>query len=346
MVLEKIPLLLLSLTSATITLIAQDRGQALVALENVGLVARLENAVESYATYILKTLWPSGLAALYPFRPAAVLSWKIWPATACLLIVSMLAVRWGRTRRYLPVGWFWFLGTLVPVIGLVRVGVQGRADRYTYLPLIGLFIMVIWFVGELAERDGRRRSNVLGASILALAVLSALTVRQVGFWKNDETLFRRTLSVTEGNFVAHNNLGIYLSDHGRQIEAIDQYLKALRIKPTYADAMSNLGLAYQRIDRDHEALPLLREALRYKPNSAAIYNTLGVSYGKLGMAEEQREALRTAIRLAPADVNPYFNLCLAYLGRGERAAALSIYADLRKVNPDAARNLQRFLRGP
>ena len=281
LIVEKVPLFIFSGVSALVTFLVQKNSEAVMSLEFLSAGMRLTNAFVSYAAYVVKAFWPTGLAIFYP-HPGA---WPIWQVVwSVLLVVGVTVCAAACIRRYpyCIVGWLWYLGTLIPVIGLVQVGSQSMADRYTYIPLIGLFIVVVWGVADLLR--GWRYERVVGVAAAA-AVLSALMVVtwfQVQRWRDSITIFTHTLKVTEGNYLVHNNLGTALLQDGRIADAMFHFEEAARIKPDYADAYSNLGLALAFQGKPEEALPYYFRALQIKQNDERLHNNLANSLSDLG----------------------------------------------------------------
>ncbi len=268
LVAEKVPLLILAAAMSVATLVAQSRVGAVASLESVPLGFRFANALVAYATYLWKTIWPFDLAVFYPLRPLP--TWRVAGASVLLVALTALALRETRRRPYLLVGWLWYLGALVPVIGIVRAGEQAMADRFTYLPHIGLFIAVAWGAAELAER---RRALVLGATAFAFGACMVLTWRQIQHWQSSVTLFRHALAVTTDNYVAHTNLAAALRAQGQSEEAMTHHAAAVRIKPGYAKAHVNFGVALAARGEEDAAIAHYREALRLDPGYAmAEYN--------------------------------------------------------------------------
>ncbi|HVV70399.1 MAG TPA: tetratricopeptide repeat protein, partial [Verrucomicrobiae bacterium] len=283
LILEKIPFFALSIGSCVVTYVVQRRGGAVSTSLTVG--QRIANALVSYARYIGKTVWPQNLSVLYP-HPG---DWSVGPlvlAAAVLLAISVLVVVRARARPYLAVGWLWFLGALVPVIGLVQVGIQSMADRYTYVPAIGLYIMAAWGASEALPKFRRRATFLAGGALLALGLCGLLTVRQIQYWRTSETLFRRATQVTDKNYLAYNNLGFYLEGRGKVDEAMEDYREALRINPRYEDALNNLGYALAGRKRPAEAIPLYEAALRIRPNHVEVHNNLGNALSEVGRVQE------------------------------------------------------------
>jgi tetratricopeptide (TPR) repeat protein len=352
-VIEKLPLFALSAASSVVTLIAQKKVGALGMVEDYPFGTRVTNAVLAYAGYLSKTIWPRGLACFYPYvrRPSG---WHVVAAVIVLLAVSFLVIRMRRKRGYLAMGWLWYLVTLVPVIGLVQVGAQSMADRYTYVPLIGVFVMVAWGVPELAARFSASRALPVAAGVVALA-LAASAFHQVGYWRNDELMWQRAIDVTDGNYMAenglglalrdqgeadqaiahleesvrispryaeaHNNLGTVLGQQGRYAEAIREYMKALEIKPDYTFARSNLGNVYFKQGRYDKAISCYRRALKINPNYAEAQSNLGSALFRQGHYEQAIAELSRAIRLQPDNAQTHLNLAIAFCARGDYARA-------------------------
>jgi tetratricopeptide (TPR) repeat protein len=298
LVLEKVPLLLLSVGSSVATVVAQRAGGAVVDLESLPLAARVANALVGYTVYLGKTIWPTGLAVFYP-HPATYPIWRVAGAAAILGAISVAAWRWRRRRPWLVLGWCWFLGTLVPVIGLVQVGAQAVADRYTYLPAVGLFIMVAWGLAELVEIRGVRARTRSVLAALLLATLAALTWVQLGHWRDAESLFSHATRVTRDNHVAQYNLGLALARAGRIDEAVDRFSEAARIVPEYAEARHNLGTALLAQGRIEEAAVHLGEARRLSPEVPLAHYNHGRALETLGRSAEAAVAYRDALGLRP-----------------------------------------------
>jgi protein O-mannosyl-transferase len=297
---EKVPLLALTVSSSIVTFIVQQQGGAMVDVITLSIGARVANAFVAYVTYAAKVVWPARLAVLYPISSIAFDEWI--PAALVLLAISTLAILAARRRPYLTVGWFWYLGTLVPVIGLVQVGRQALADRYTYIPAVGLFIVVGFAAAEVF--DGARAQKWL-APAAATAVIAAclwLTNRQLHYWASSNALWEHTLSVTGDNALAQFNLGAALEDEGRLDEAASHYSEALRIEPAYPDAHVNLAttlLKRGQAERFDEVPRHLTEALRLRPNFAEARNAYGIYRLKQGDFTGAITQFSEAIRLKP-----------------------------------------------
>jgi protein O-mannosyl-transferase len=276
---EKLPLFALSGISAVITLMTQQGSGAVESLAVIPFPARVENALVSYGVYLADTLWPSGLAVFYPF-PLPVEAWRVVAAGIGILAVSGAVWAWGRERRYLIIGWLWYLGTLVPAIGLVQVGTQAHADRYMYVPMVGPLIMAAWGVAELL---GKRPRVAVAAAVAVCLALVPVTLAQEAYWKNSGTLFEHALAVTTGNSIAEHNLGSYLLDEsGRLPDAILHLRAALRINPDSPSAHSDLGSALAKSGRLPDAVGEFQEALRLKPDSALAAENLRAAQRDMG----------------------------------------------------------------
>jgi Flp pilus assembly protein TadD len=307
LVLEKIPFFVLSAISCVVTFIAQQKGGAVTRLARIPMTGRIENSFVSYVRYLDKTLWPASLANPYP-HPG---HWELWLVIfSVTLIVSLsVATVWlGRKLPFVPVGWFWFVGTLFPVIGLVQVGDQSMADRYTYVPLIGLFIILAWGLGTMCSNwhlPGKITGVVVGTILVACALQ---TRNQTGHWQNAETLFRHTLAVTKSNYVAHYNLGNTLFQSGQIDNAIAQYQKALEIQPNFAEAHYAFGVILAEKGLTDEAIAHFRKALEIKPDFPKADNNLGAVLVKKGLVNEAIAHWRMAIKVDPQYVKAQDNL--------------------------------------
>ena len=283
LVLEKVPFFAISIISSVITFLVMRSGGG-VAI--VSLNKRIANVFLSYARYIGEMLWPSNLVVLYPFDVGSISFWQVAMCVLLLLVISIFVIRFGRNQKYLPMGWFWFVGTLVPVIGIVRVGLQGYADRYTYIPYIGLFLMLAWGLPQLLSKwisASPQRKIILGISmVIVLTTLGICAHRQTIYWKNSITLFSHAIEVTQNNYLAYNNLGVAYDALGRGTEAIDAYRQAIRLKPNYIRACNNLGVAYGNLDRSVEAIEAFKQAIEFKPDLAEAHYNLGVAYLAIG----------------------------------------------------------------
>jgi len=334
LLMEKLPLLVLSAASSAVTfLVARPWTSEL--MDKYPFSARLGNALVSYATYLGKMILPEDLSVLYP-HPGSWESWQIVGSAVLLVGISLFVMTAGRRQPFLMVGWLWYLGTLVPVIGLVQAGAHSFADRYTYLPLIGIFIMLVWGVAELSARWQYRSIAMGSASVLALAALAAGTRQQVHYWQNSETLFRHALSVTTNNAIANYNLAQALSVAGRVAEAAPFYAEAVRINPRYPEAHSNYGLALFIQGHPEEAISHYARALELNPRlSNAHFNWARVlsSQGKLDDALTHYAA---ELRNNPAHYLAHNFWGEALLARGKTSDAMSHFSEALRLTPNFA----------
>ncbi len=336
LLLEKTPMFVLAAVSSVVTFIVQKSGGAVGALETYPFKIRMANALLSYVIYLKKMIWPQNLAVFYPHPGQSLPMWQAAGAGLLLVVVSIAVIRAGRRYPYLPVGWLWYVGTLVPVIGLVQVGDQAMADRYTYVSLIGLFIVVAWGVPDVA------RSWRYGKSALALATGSLLvalmvsTSLQLKHWKNSLTLFDHALSVTENNYLAHLNFGAALADQERTEEAITHYHRSLQIAPNYAKAYNNLGLALAQQGKNDEATAHYLKALQLNPDYARAHNNLGVVLTRTGEFEKAIAHYYEALTLEPDWVEVYNNLANAFLTQGKFDQAIFYYSEILRLKPNYA----------
>ena len=320
--LEKAPFLVLSAASCLVTVLAQQR--AIQPTEALPFFARAGNALVSYSRYLGKLFWPADLALPYP-HPGHWPGLEVGVAFSLILGLSLLALDWRRKFPFVFTGWFWFAGTLVPVIGLVQVGLQAMADRYTYLPFIGLFILLAWGL-EAATRRPRAARALAGWIAAALVVVCGfLTAHQARCWRTNERLFLHTAEVTKDNFVAFNVVGVSVAAEGRFDEAIEYYRKSLRIAPTYCDALFNLGNALAAKGRYKESIEPYQACLKLKPWYFEAYNNLGSAFIKLGRREEAAEEYRQALGLQPDQVRVRENLAMLLLNRKSYAEAAEQY---------------------
>ncbi len=340
LVLEKVPFFALSVISSIITFLVMRSGGTVSDI--FSLNSRIANAFLSYAEYISKMFWPCNLAVFYPFNAGSISFGQAAICALLLLVISIFVIRFGRNQKYLPMGWFWFVGTLAPVIGIVQVGRQAYADRYTYIPYIGLFIMLAWGLPQLLSKllsaspvKSPQRKIALGLPmVIVLTTLGICAYQQTSYWKNSVTLFSHALAVTQNNYVAYNNLGIAYVDLGRWPEAIDNCKQAINIKPNLAEAHANLGIAYAALGRLPEAIDAYKQAINIKPDFAKAYYNLGVAYGELDRSTEAIEAFKQAILIKSDYAKAYLNLGVAYGKLGRLPEAIEAFKQAIKLKPD------------
>ena len=339
---EKIPLFAVSAMAIVITVLSNRYLGSLVTTDAAPLSLRIGNGLISYMGYVGRMIWPSNLAIYYP-PPETITWWQVSAAVLFLTIVSLVVSRTVKTYPYLVVGWLWYLGTLVPTIGLVRAGMwPAMADRFTYVPLIGLFIMVAWGVPDLMGGRRYAKPALATAAFSLLGVLMVCTFLQLKYWKNSITLFEHTLQVTNNNSKIHNNLANVLTQKGMLQEAISHYIKALEINPDDAKAHINLGVALANQGRLIDAIEQYLAALRLKPQSPEAHNNLGVALYRQGDVRGAIENYMTAVQLKPDYAEAHNNLGNGLAKLGKLAEAEIRYAmalKLRADYPEAHNNL-------
>jgi Tfp pilus assembly protein PilF len=320
---EKIPFFCIAAASGIITIIAQHTKLAIASTSaTYSLSFRLENALESYCAYIGKLLLPIHLAVFYPPRIHSSFT-VILLCAVVFLTISYAALKYYKKYSYITFGWLWYCITLLPVIGIIQVGDQSMADRYTYIPSIGLFIIVAWGLYDIALHYRRfGLTVVVGVAITILALCGWLTCKQVGYWQNSQTLFEHALSVTTDNYVAHNNLGLYYAGQGNVSAALDQYQEAIRIHDSDVNAQNNLGNMLMEIGRIDAAIPHYEKAIVYKPGFAEAHNNLGIAFAQQNMLQEAIREFKETLRINPNNARPYNNIGLALIKLNENAAAI------------------------
>jgi tetratricopeptide (TPR) repeat protein len=366
--LVKLPLFVLSLASAVITMQAQRAGGAIRTTTEVSFGARIATAIWAYAMYLWKMVWPARLAPLYPHPGDSLAAWQVLVAALVLIAISTMVWRL-HARRYLVVGWLWFLGTLVPVIGLVQVGEAAMADRYAYIPLIGIFVMIAFGGADWAESKQRGFWPVIPASAIVVA-FAITTHHQIGHWQSNYDLWSHTLSVTENNFVAennlggalilqdreeeahphfeaaarinpkdpmsHSNLGIYLQKHGQMREAIKEYETAVSLTSDpglLAQTYANLGAAHRALGDDEQAHKDFEQSLRFNPNQYNAWFGLGLVAQKQGKLDEAISDISRSVELQPT-AQGYLELGRMLAQAGHVPEALDVYQQALKISPD------------
>jgi tetratricopeptide (TPR) repeat protein len=331
---EKWPFFLLAAGSCVVTFLAQ-RGEAVRTLKQVSLSLRLENAVVATATYLLQIFWPANLAVFYPL-PEKIAPLAIILSVTVLILISVLVWRAQSNCPCLIIGWLWFLGTLVPVIGLVKVGDAAHADRYTYFPAIGLFIAVVFGVRNWLKHP-QAQKFFIAAIMVGLVACIALTEYQLAFWRDSETLFRRAIAVTENNSTAHLNLGAALETEGQADAALVEYRESLRLDPYSFETANDIGKLLFEQGQPAEALDYCETAVRLKPNRATLHNNLGLTLEALGRFDEARAQFAEAARLDGTYAVPHFQTGRTLLKQGRDAEALPELFAALQIEPD---NLQ------
>lgn len=330
---EKLPFFLLSAASCVVTFMVQKQGGAVQSLSHLSLPTRLENTPVAYARYLGKTLWPAGLATPYPRAD----HWSLFQVLLALALLAGLtlgAVWLSRRLRFVGTGWFWFLGMLVPVIGLVQVGEQALADRYTYLPLIGLFIILAWEAGAACRQWRLPKAACAGAAAMVLFACAAQTRQQLGYWQNSETLYLRDLAVTRNNWLAAYNLGRFLDEQGRIDEALIYYQQAVTMEPRTSDALNNIGVILVGKKRYAEAIPYFERALKVEPGFYEAHNNIGKALEELGKLDEAIAEYRLVLQKKPDHVSALNNLGNALARKGQWPEAIQQYQASLQAKPD------------
>src|SRR4029453_14901280 len=307
---EKIPLIALSAVSSVITFLVQKG--AVGQTEELPILERINNAVVSYVLYIWQMLWPVNLAVFYPHPENRLPLWEIVSCFLLLICITVTAIALRKQRPYLLTGWLWYLGMLVPVIGLVQVGWQGRADRYTYLPQIGLYIAATWAVTDLTALYRHQRATLSTAAIVVIAALSCCAWVQTSYWRDSEKLFRRALAVTTNNDVAENNLGIVFLGQGKLDEAISLLQSATDLRPDNSPAHENLAKALLQKGQVADALVHYRKLLELKPDNMEVHNIMGTVLVQQGRVQEGVEEWQKVLSVEPENGNATSNLAWVF----------------------------------
>jgi tetratricopeptide (TPR) repeat protein len=330
---EKIPFFAMSVVSSIVTFIAQK--EAVQSIEALPLGVRFANAFVSYILYIGKMIWPSNLAVSYP-HPGLWPLWQVLGAVFLLIAATILVIREAKRFPYLSVGWLWYVGTLVPVIGLIQVGSLARADRYTYIPLIGLFLNVAWGIPELLKGWRYRKKAFLLSSAFILLCLSIVTWTQVGYWRNSITLFDHALKVTDRNINAYHNRAIAYMNLGNYRQAIEDYDKAIELNPKSAGAYYNRAIAYENLGNYRQAMEDYDKAIELNPKFAEAYYNRAIAYGRLGNYRQAMEDTNKAIELNPKFAKAYNNRAIAYMNLGSYTQAIEDANKAIELNPKYA----------
>lgn len=330
---EKIPLLVLAAAAGWMTLHA-NRTQGALAVA-MPFTWRLKNAIYSYGAYLGKAIWPTRLAVFYPHPENTLAWWKVIVAALLLACISVIVWRF-RERKYLLVGWLWYLGTMVPMCGIVQSGRQGMADRFMYIPMIGLFVAVVWFLGEWASRLQLHQGIVVASFVVLASPYAYLTHKQIGYWRDSYTLFSHTLQVTSNNGLAENNMGAALMERG-QLQLAEGHLEAaVRLTPDLAVGHYNLGVLLQRENHPEEASREYRLTIALSPKSleaGQAHNNLGILYLAMKNYAAALPELNAAIALNPTEQNSYIGRGAIELESWEYAAAVADFARANEISP-------------
>jgi protein O-mannosyl-transferase len=332
---EKIPFFALALVFGILTIYAQKVTGAVQNTETFPLVTRVENAVLAYVIYLFQTVWPASLAAFYSY-PKNFPLMAVIGAAAVLAGITVLAIKAQRRHSYIMAGWFWYVLTLLPVIGLLQVGSQSHADRYTYIPLVGIFVALAWGAEEWTRRMPNRLLPLSVSGVAVIAVCAALTWNQTGYWRSSETLFTHALRVTRNNEVAHNNLGTAIFRDGRVDQAIVHFQEAIRLKPRYAVAHANLGTAFVSKKRYDDAIRQLQEAIKINPKYAGAYRNIGTALGQEGKIDQAMPYFQKSISLEKNDPEAHYDYGVALLQKGLLDQAIKEFSEAVRLNPNYA----------
>ncbi|MGD0021120.1 MAG: tetratricopeptide repeat protein [Smithellaceae bacterium] len=339
LVLEKIPLLFLTIISICLTFYAAQSVNAVASVDFIPLTARISNAIFSYAVYIRKLFWPFDLAVFYPHTHIPI--WQVSIAALLLAAITILAIRYYRKYPYLVVGWFWYLGTLVPVIGFIQVGDQSMADRYAYVSFIGLFTIIAWGVSQNLFKTKYARMITALACILIIIMLSITTYNQVKVWNNTATLFKGALKSTPNNYLAYNMLGLDAVDKGDNELALSYYNAALKISPDFDQAYNNTGLVLVKMGRRYEALKYFKKAIQINKFSAEAYYNLGLFLMQENNFDRATSYFSKAIEIKKNSgsgllVNAHINLGIIFTKSGDTKKALEHFQEALRYNPHSA----------
>ncbi|MGO9018914.1 MAG: tetratricopeptide repeat protein [Syntrophobacteraceae bacterium] len=341
LLLEKLPHFVLAALSCIVTYIAQQKGGSITSNDVLPLGVRIANALVSYVIYIEKTVWPHGLAIFYP-HPWSLPLWQVFGAALLLIALTSVTIWKAKTYPFLPFGWLWFGGTLVPVIGIVQVGSQAMADRYTYIPLIGLFVMAAWGVPQLLQKWRYRKEALYVSSLLVLISVFMVTWTQTGYWRDSITLFDHALKVTTNNYIAHINRGVVYTKLGNYEQAIADFDKTVEINPQMAEAYFNRGVCYSKLGSHEQAIADFDKALEINPKYARAFHDRGLAYSRLGNQRKAIVDFNMAIEINPEFAESYYDRGFAYSQLGDHLKAIENYNRAVEIDPkyaDAFNNL-------
>jgi Tfp pilus assembly protein PilF len=341
-ILEKIPFLILSAASCVLTFVVQHLSGAVPKTDILPVGMRISNALVSYTRYIAKMLWPVKLSIFYPYPVDNNLYLQAAGSVIFLIAVSVLIIFLARKYKYLAVGWLWYLGTLVPVIGFVQVGSQSMADRYTYIPLIGLFVMFAWLVPDLLVRLRYKKTFLMVSSIMLLFLLSAYSWIQTSHWRNSVSVFSHALKITGDNSLIYNNLGTAYKSEGNLDEAVSYYRKALQITPDYANAHNNLGIVLSEQGKLSEAITHYNKALQIEPENAEAYYNLGLVYKSQGDIGKSIDCFQKALQIDPYYTGAHINLGIAMAMQGQLSKSINHFQKAVELAPDNAKAHYNF----
>ena len=320
LILEKIPLFVLTAVSIALAVYAANAGRTIASLEMTAFTPRINNAVLSYALYVKKLFWPVGLSVFYPYADVAI--WQVLVSAVFLLTATILVLKYFRKYPFLFVGWFWYLGTLVPVIGIVRVGSQAMADRYAYIPFIGLFIIIAWGTGQIMSKVISLKKLFILALTLIIMLFMGTTYSQIKIWHNTVTLFRDAIENDPENYLAYNILGVEATDRGDYSLALQNFSVALKLKPKLSSTYNNIGNVFLRMGKPDEAIENYKKSLAIEEDSAVAHNNLATALLLVNKPDEAILHLQKALRLNPDYISALNNMGIALcaIGRLDEAS--------------------------
>ncbi len=338
-VLEKIPLFIFASICICLSALSFQRLNIEISTTSIPVKLRIANALVSYVGYIKKMIWPHNLTVYYPY-PTTLPVWQICGAFLLLICITFLAFRWVRSKPYFTIGWLWYIGTLVPATGLVQAGLwPAMADRFVYVPLIGLFIIIAWGMNDLVGRWPHKKIEFIVIVVTLLSILMVLTMSQIKHWQNGVTLFTHTIRVTHNNSLAHYELGNALEQQGDFNKAIFHYSKALKINPNYAQAHNNMGYILANQKHYEEAIDHYKEALRIKPNYTEAHNNLGTAFLFQGNEKEAVYHYYEALKNNPNYAGAYYNLGKISANHTNIERAIFFYKKALELNPEMTQAL-------
>lgn len=339
---EKLPLIFLSIVASVITFVLQERSTGSIA--QLPFIWRIENAIVSYNIYIWQIFWPANLAVFYPHPENHLALWQVALAAGFLIATTIVVLGLRKTCPYLLIGWLWYVVMLVPVIGIVEVGLQGHADRYTYLPHIGLYVAFTWLISHLSRSLPHRQQILAGAGVIVVVLLATCSWKQTSYWRNGETLWTHTLAVTKNNDIAHTNFGMLLTDRGELDEALSHFLTALDIRSSSAHRHYDLSLALihgnvgnvlARKGQLDDAITHLRKAVEFQPDYVDAHYNLGTALFQKGDVNEALAEWQTTLSIRPTDSGAHTNMGNALVQEGLMAKAINHYKAALQLDPQS-----------
>lgn len=334
LILEKTPLMIIALASCGVTFYAQSGAEAVTSLDQMSFAVRISNAINSYVIYLWKMVWPLDLAVFYPY-PGQINLLMVLIHLLLIILITMVVIKYMRKFPYLATGWFWYLVTLVPVIGIVHVGSQSMADRYTYIPLIGIFIMISWGISRLFDRWHLKKIVFATITAIVIPILILCSWIQVSYWKNSFSLFEHALNVTENNYVPHRNLALAYMNQGDYDNALLHCTEALELLPDYAEAYNNMGTILIKRGEISKAISIFNKAIQINQNDLYAYKYLGQIFINQGNNSEAIKILSKAIEIEPRDFSLYINMGVALTNLNRLNEAIYQYNKAIHIKPDS-----------